>query len=65
MDQPALVADQIDDEAAELGRVLDLVLGLAVDDPQHAALLAQLERLAVVDLEAVALHLRVGEVDQR
>jgi hypothetical protein len=61
--EPGLLADELDDELAELGRVLDLVLGLAEDEAEHAAGLAQLgERLAVVVFEADALHLGAGEV---
>ncbi len=40
--EPVLLADQLDDELAELGRVLDLVLGLAEDEAEHPALLAEL-----------------------
>ncbi len=46
----------IDDEALELGRVLDPVLRLAEDDAQHALVLAQFQRgLAVVGLEFSAI----------
>ena len=61
--RPVLLADQLDDELAQLGRVLDLVLRLLEDQAEHPALLAQLaERLAVVLLQLDALHLRRGEV---
>jgi len=53
---PLLAVDQVDDEAAQLGRVLDLVLRLAEDQAEHARVLAQrLERVAVLHLERVAL----------
>ena len=62
--QPRLIANQVDDKLAELGGVLNLVLGLAEDEPQHPALLAELpQRVAVVLLQLDAFHLRVGEVD--
>ena len=61
--RPVLLADQLDDELAQLRRVLDLVLGLLEDQPEHAALLAQLaQRLAVVLLQLDPLHLRRREV---
>jgi len=61
--RPVFLADQLDDELAQLGRVLDLVLRLLKDQPEHPALQAQLaQRLAVVLLQLDALHLRRGEV---
>ena len=56
--------DEIDDEAAEVGGVLDFVLGFAEDDAEDARLLAEvLERIAVVALErdAVDFH-EAGQV---
>ena len=38
---PLLLVDQVDDQPAQLGRVLDLVLRLAEDDAEHARLLAE------------------------
>ncbi len=35
---PLLAVDQVDDQPAQLGRVLDLVLRLAEDDAEHARL---------------------------
>lgn len=40
-DGPRLLIDQIDDQAAQLGGVLDLVLRLAKDDAEHPWLLCQ------------------------
>ena len=34
--RPLLAVDQVDDQAAQLGRVLDLVLRLAEDHAEHA-----------------------------
>ena len=51
---PILVADHLDD-ALEVGRIGDLVLGLAEDDADEAGHLAEVfEGVAVVDLEIVA-----------
>src|SRR5207248_1702168 len=62
--QPRLITNQVDDELAELGGVLNLVLGLAEDETQHSALLTELpQRVAIVLLQLDAFHLRVGEVD--
>ncbi len=61
--EPRLVADEIDDEPTELRRVLNLVLRLAEDQAEHAALLAELlERIPVVLLELDAFHLRPCQV---
>src|SRR5262249_36770873 len=61
--EPALLADELDDELAELGWILDLVLRLAEDDAEHAARFAELlEGLAVVLLQPDAFHLRAREV---
>ena len=51
--QPRLVADQIDDELAELGRVLNLVLRLAEDEPEHPALLSELGQSLPVVLSSL------------
>jgi hypothetical protein len=54
--RPVLLADQVDDEPLELGRVLHLVLRLAEDDAEDALLPAQpREDLAVEDLELVTV----------
>jgi len=53
---PLFLVDQVHDEAAELGRVLDLVLRLAEDDAEHARALAELlQHVAVMDLQLVAV----------
>jgi hypothetical protein len=55
---PLLLVDEVGDQALELGRVLDLVLGLAEDDAEEAVLLAQvLEGGAVVALQVGAVAL--------
>ena len=55
---PLLLVDQVHDEAAELGRVLDFVLRLAEDDAEHARPLAEfLQRMAVMNLQIVAIQL--------
>jgi hypothetical protein len=60
---PGFLADQLHDQLAQLGWVLDLVLGLAEDEPEHPALPAELlERPPVVRLQPLALHLRRGEI---
>jgi hypothetical protein len=54
---PRLLVDVVD-EAAQAGRVLDAVLSLAEDDPDHAALLLQLlQGLTVLALQRLALQL--------
>jgi hypothetical protein len=51
---PRFLVDEIDDEPAELGRVLDFVLRLAEDDAEHAGTLAEfLEDVAVERFEVV------------
>jgi hypothetical protein len=51
--------DEIDDEAAQVGGVLDLVLGFAKDDAQDAGLLAEIfERVAVMFFERDATRRR-------
>jgi hypothetical protein len=53
--RPVLLADEVDDEPLQLGRVLDLVLRLAEHDTEDARLLAEpLEDVAVGDLQLVA-----------
>jgi hypothetical protein len=55
--EPALVVDQVPDEAGELGGVLDLVLGLLEDDAEHARLLAErFEDVAVLGFELGAIE---------
>ncbi len=57
--RPLLLVDQVDDQPAQLGRVLDLVLRLAEDDAEHARPLAEfLQRMAVMDLQIVAVQLQ-------
>src|SRR5438045_8245014 len=47
--QPRLIANQVDDELAELSGVLNFILGLAEDKPKHPALLTDLpQRVAIV-----------------
>ena len=56
---PLLLVDQVHDEPAELGRVLDFVLRLAEDDAEHARPLAEfLQRMAIMNLELVAIQLQ-------
>ena len=55
---PLLLVDQVHDEPAQLGRVLDFVLRLAEDDAEHARPLAEfLQRVAVMNFELVAIQL--------
>lgn len=54
--RPLLLIDQVHDEPAQLGRVLDLVLRLAEDDAEHARPLAEIfQRVAVKDFQVVAV----------
>ena len=54
--RPLLLVDQVHDEPAQLGRVLDFVLRLAENDAQHARPLAEfLQRMAVMNLHLVAI----------
>jgi len=54
--RPGLLVDEVDDQPAQLGGVLDLVLRLAEDDAQHPRLLAQrLQGVPVVRLQLVAV----------
>lgn len=60
--RPVFLVDEIDDELAQLGRVLDLVLGLAKNEPEHAGLVTQLAQGGpVVLFELEALHARGDE----
>jgi len=53
---PGLLVDEIDDEAAQVGGVLDLVLGFAEDDAEDARLFAEIfEGVAVVSFERQAI----------
>ena len=53
---PLLLVDQVHDEPAELGRVLDLVLRLAENDAEHARPLAEfLQRMAIMNFQFVAI----------
>ena len=53
---PLLLVDQVDDEAAQLGRILDLVLSFAEDDAEHALAFAErVEHVPVVCFEIVAV----------
>src|SRR5579864_13203 len=61
---PRLIADEVDDELAQLRGILNLVLGLAENEPKHPALLTELlERGAIMLLQLDAFHLWVGKVD--
>ena len=61
--RPVLAADQLDDQPPQLSRVLNPVLRLLEDQPEHPALPAELvQRLAVVPVQLGALHPRRGEV---
>jgi hypothetical protein len=53
---PLLPVDQVDDQTAELRRILNAVLGLAEDDPEHPGPTAKLgEDVPVMNLELVAV----------
>ncbi len=55
-DKPLLAIDEIDNETAKQGRVLDLVLGLAEDEAQHPRLSTQLlQGVAVVHFQVIAV----------
>ena len=55
--RPLLLVDQINDQAAELGRILDLVLSLAENDSEHPRTLAEfLQRMPVVCLQIIAIE---------
>ena len=59
--RPVFLVDEIDDQAAQLGRVLELVLRLVEDQPEQALLVAEIfQGMAVVveKLVAVLLHQR-------
>jgi hypothetical protein len=57
---PGFFVDELD-QAAQLGRVLDLILRFAEDQPQQALFLAQrIQRVAVLDLQRVAVHGQQG-----
>ncbi len=54
---PRFLTDEIDDEAAQMGGVLDLVLGLPEDDAEDTWLFAEVfEGVAVVSFERQAVH---------
>ena len=54
---PGFLVDEIDDEAAQVGEVLDLVLSLAEDDAEDARLFAEIfEGVAVVSFERQAVE---------
>ena len=54
--RPLLSVDEIGDEAAQLRRILDLVLRLAEDDAEHSRLLAEvLQRLPVQHFQGIAV----------
>jgi hypothetical protein len=54
---PRFLIDEIDDEAAQVGGVLDLVLGFAEDDAEDAGLFAEVfEGVAVMSFERQAVH---------
>lgn len=54
--RPLLTSDEIDDEAAHLGGVLNLVLRLAKNEAGHPAQLAEFfERVAVMGFEFVTV----------
>lgn len=55
---PGFLVDEIDDEAAQVGGVLDFVLGLAENDAQDAGFLAQIfQGVAVMFFERQAIEL--------
>ena len=54
---PRLLIDEVDDEAAQVGGVLDLVLRFAEDDAEDARLFAEIfEGIAVVLFERQAVE---------
>ncbi len=54
-----MLIDEVHDEPAQLGWVLDFVLRLAKNDAEHARPLAEfLQRMAVMNLEIVAIQLQ-------
>ena len=56
--RPVFLVDQIHHQAAQLGRVLELVLGLVEDQAEHALFLAQfIQGMAVVVKQLVAVLL--------
>ena len=56
---PLFLVDQVHDESAELGRVLNLVLGLAENEPQHTRPLAEFRQsVTVMRFQLVALQLQ-------
>ena len=58
---PRFLVDEIDDEAAQVGGVLDLVLGFAEDDAEDARFLAEIfEGVAVVSFERMVDFLLYG-----
>ena len=53
---PLFLVDQVHDQPAQFGRVLDLVLGLAENDPEHAGFFAErVEDMPVMRLQFVAV----------
>jgi hypothetical protein len=58
-DHPALLIEQVGDQAVEFGGILDLVLGLAEHQPEQAVLFAEVLQDAAVlgfQLHAVLSH---------
>ena len=58
-DHPALLVEQVGDQSLEFGGILDLVLGLAENQPEQAVLFAEvLQHTVVLDfqLHAVLSH---------
>ncbi len=55
--RPLLLVDQVDNQAAELGRVLDFVLSFAEDDAEHPWTLAEFfQRVPVVGLQIIPVE---------
>ncbi len=60
-----LPVDEIDDEAPEFGGVLDLVLGLPEDEPEHAPRLPEfLQDVPVMEFELFAVELPQGSASR-
>jgi hypothetical protein len=58
------LVNQVHDEPAELGRVLDFVLRLAEDDAQHALLFAErFEHMPVMRLQFIAVASRLDQAN--
>jgi len=56
--RPLFLVDEVHNQAAELGRVLNLILSLAKDQPEHSRTLPQLlQGVPVVSLQIITIEL--------